>query len=139
MLTRLKMHIWLAGSFGSLLVVLDICHSMFLSLGRGKGKRGLLVARVTGGQIIFSIYSTFFWTGSVWFGLTGFCLTKPKPNWTEIFLKYYNRFFSVRFLRLIFFWFSRFNRFIGFFITPCLDVRGTRVMVLPSFTMVYLF
>jgi hypothetical protein len=42
-------------------------------------------------------------------------------------------------LRLIFFWFSRFNRFISFFITPSLDVRGTRVMVLPSFTMVYLF
>jgi len=36
------------------MVVLDLCHSVFLSLGRGRerkrqrGKRGLLVARVTG-------------------------------------------------------------------------------------------
>jgi len=75
------------------LVVLDLCHFVFLSLGRGRGKRGLLVARVTGGQIIFSIYSTFFLTGSVWFELTGFCLTKPKPNRTGIFSKYSNRFF----------------------------------------------
>jgi len=95
------------------LVVLDLCHSVFLSLGRGRGKRGLLVARVTGGQIIFSIYSTFFLTGSVWFELTGFCLTKPKPNRTEpeFFLNILIGFFSVRFFRLIFSRFSRFNRF----------------------------
>ena len=38
MLTRLKMHMWLAGCFRSLLVVLDLCHFVFLSLGRGREK-----------------------------------------------------------------------------------------------------
>jgi len=80
------------------LVVLDLCHSVFLSLGRGRGEKGLLVARVIGGQIIFSIYSIFFLTGSVRFELTSFCLTKSKPNRTKpnqtgIFSKYSNRFF----------------------------------------------
>ena len=52
----------------------------------------------------------------------GFLFIKPKPNRTGRFFQKINRFnrffFSVRFFRLIFFRFSRFNRFSGFFAHP---------------------
>ena len=55
------------------------------------------------------------------FGFFGFLFIKPKPNRTSRFFQKnnrFNRFFSVRFFRLIFFRFSRFNRFSGFFAHP---------------------
>jgi len=68
-----------------------------------------------------SVFSGFL-SVSVRFGFFSFLLIKPKPNRTGRFFQKFNRFnrvfFSVRFFRLIFFQFSRFNRFSGFFLTP---------------------
>jgi len=82
--------------------------------------------------LVFSVLARFFRFGSVlarfFFGFLsvsirfGFLFIKPKPNRTGRFFQKINRFnrffFSVRFFRLIFFLFSRFNRFSGFFARP---------------------
>jgi len=71
-----------------------------------------------------SVLARFFRFGSVFcrfrFGFFGFLFM--KPNRTGRFFQKINRFnwffFLVWFFRLIFFWFSRFNRFSGFFAHP---------------------
>jgi len=69
---------------------------------------------------IFFLYLFFRFneTGSVWSGSIGLSFFKPEPNRTGQFFLFFNRFirfFSVRFFRLIFSRFFRFNRLVGFF------------------------
>jgi hypothetical protein len=54
----------------------------------------------------------------------GFLLIKPKPNRTEpaCFFKNLIGFFFGSVFSVIFFWFSRFNRFSGFFAHPYLSI-----------------
>ena len=69
-----------------------------------------------------SVGSVFFRFLSVSVRFFWFFLIKPKPNQTGWFFQNFNRFFfSVRFFRLFFFQFSRFNRFSGFFLTSKRD------------------
>jgi hypothetical protein len=64
------------------------------------------------GSVLARFFSGFL-SVSVRFGFFGFLFIKPKPNRTGRFFQKINRFF-----RLFFFWFSRFNRFSGFFAHP---------------------
>jgi hypothetical protein len=60
------------------------------------------------------------WSGSVWFGLTSFCITKSKPNRTKIFSKYSNWFNWFFFLGSVLSvnFFSVFSVYLFFLLTP---------------------
>jgi hypothetical protein len=74
------------------------------------------------GLALFLSGLAWFFSVWVWFGFFSFRLIKPKPNRTGQFFQNFNRFFfTVRFFRLFFFQFSRFNQFFDFFFHPLLE------------------
>ena len=74
------------------------------------------------GLALFLSGLAWFFSVWVWFGFFSFWLIKPKPNRTGQFFQNFNRFFfTVRFFRLFFFQFSRFNQFFDFFFHPLLE------------------
>jgi hypothetical protein len=93
--------------------------SVFFGLARFFWFDSVLALFFRFGSVLARFFFRFFvGFGSVRFGFFGFLFIKPKPNRTGRFFQKINRFFSVRFFRLIFFRFSRFNRFSGFFAHP---------------------
>jgi hypothetical protein len=83
------------------------------------------------------IYSTtnYFLFEPVWFDLFGFILLKPKPNRTDLFFNFSNRFFSrFGFFNYCFSGFLGFNRFFGFFAHPYYTrERVARLDFMPEF------